>query len=260
MRKLTLFALLVCLISLGACSKSDDNNQATNPTNNNQPISNTNNFIINGVKDLSLEVGKTETLPLAIEYVEGEQEIVTLSIEGLPSHVTAEFSNAAGTPSFATMLNITADFEASGTHTIAIKAATATGKIKFLTFQLVIKGASNCVSLLEGRYDNTTMSCGGDKPTPISFSQIIADPNNPKEFKYNSYDAFSSFTLDCIADCANSTLTVKNDTTRSGSTTEVYSGSGTFELPNKFTINYTYTKIEGTTVVRTTNCTITGTK
>lgn len=240
MRKLTLFALMVCLISLGACSKSDDNNQTANPTNNNQPISSTSNFTVNGVNDVTMTANDTKMMPLEIKHEEGDQEMVTLTVTGLPNKVSAKFSSDSGTPTFSSVLEITTNYAQGGSYPITITATTATGKTKVLSFTLKVEGQTNCRPNIIGQYKSVE-NCTGQQRTSV---EIREDPDNdngiiiPGDYLYGQF-------LFAIIDCPNGSFTITKKTynQRINSTQYAvweFTGSGTFDEANG-TMTYTIT-------------------
>ena len=260
MKKLTIFALLACVISLGACSKSDDNNQTTNPTNNNQPISNTSNFIVNGVNDLTMTANDTKVMPLVIEYVEGDQEVVTLTVTGLPDKVSAKFSSESGTPTFNSVLEITTNYAQGGSYPITITAATATGKTKVLSFNLKIEGQTNCRPNIIGVY-RYKEDCAGQ--TQTAGWEIKEHPDDENSI-YLPGDNTYITSLKGVLNCSKGTLTIptytKTYSDQDGITTYEYSGSGTFEAPNKITYQLTTVITYPGVAPLTNTCTYTFTK
>lgn len=167
MRYLYLLALCAC-ISLVACKKSK--------------------FIINGISDVKVMRDSSVVLPLAIEQDKGDQEQVTLTLSGLPANVEYDFSSAAGTPDFATVLTIKAKYNAApGAYTIKIKGTNAAGYEKEYEMKVTVDNNDACRAGLYGTWVYTGTNaqwCGSQHPT-IEISRDYPD-NNRVQIKHLS--------------------------------------------------------------------------
>jgi len=127
MRKPISFLFVFSFLLLAACNRKDDT----------PPFS----YIIDNVQSVPLSIGGTNTLPLEIKYVSGNQEPVNLAATGLPAGVTASFSAASATPTFSSVLTLTASTTAAeGTYPIKITSTSASTGTKSYDLELVIKG------------------------------------------------------------------------------------------------------------------------
>lgn len=139
MKKALLLSLLSAILLL-ACSKEEKKAEDS--------------FIVNGISDLSLAKDTEIYLPLEIKHVAGTQEKVTITVEGLPSGVTAEATPQSGTPTYVTSVRFHASEDAiEGSKQIRIKAAGASGATKTYDFALNVTRQINCGTKLIGTYD-----------------------------------------------------------------------------------------------------------
>lgn len=152
MKSLTLITLALLSTALFfGCKKNEYNN---NPNTNPDP--NAMVYIINGITDLNIKHKGSVTLPLSVERTSGNQENITLSVEGLPGQTTATFSPASGIPNFATTLTINTNYTDGGNYTIALKGTTASGAAKTYNLKLNVTAepALGCVADVVSNYNS----------------------------------------------------------------------------------------------------------
>lgn len=149
MRLRLLSTALLAVLCFAACKKESSNNNT--PANNN--------YIINGVQNVNLKADSFAIIGLTVEYKQGTQGPVDLSVSGLPTGVTAEFNpTASGTPSFGTALTFDADSRvAGGTFPIKLNATSATMGNKSYDMNLVIEEGP-CWNRLVGTYSGTILN------------------------------------------------------------------------------------------------------
>ena len=159
--------------------------------------------IIPSSNRLEVTQGSYSTLSISLTSIRGYSYSVSLSVSGLPSGVTATFSPASGTPSFTSVLNLSASTSASpGKYTITVIATGADGTTKSFTLTLIVKRARgvcgsitasvspSSLSINQGDHDTVTVSISSSNtgcrvrvktvsPTGISASATPRECNTP---------------------------------------------------------------------------------
>lgn len=116
-----LFLLFITTLVLFSCKKENKNNVK---------------FAVNGIADLTLSQGGLGVLGLTIT---GDQQVVDLSISGMPSSVTGVFSSSSGTPIFTSALTLNASSTApDGVYPLVLTAKSGE-TVKTYNFNLNIK-------------------------------------------------------------------------------------------------------------------------
>lgn len=105
-------------------------------------------YIINGITDFTMGSLDSTLVFLQIDFREGKQEKITLSVEGLPDKVTAKFEPAAGIPGFGTTLMLKAIVATPGTYPVKLVGTSTSGMKKTYEVNLVIKDNFHCDSFM----------------------------------------------------------------------------------------------------------------
>ncbi len=127
-------------------------------------------YVIDGIHDISLVNNGSSyiSVPFTVTYVEesnAAQELVTLSLSGLPAGITIDPNwIKTGYPTFSTAFSLydtTAAGAVSGTYPLTLTATGAsTGKRTF-TINLNLTDPPACTAGLVGKYNNCYNSCSG---------------------------------------------------------------------------------------------------
>lgn len=128
----------IALLVIAACKKDDTPQTIPNPTPAPVVDSNAMQYVINGLTDVSLGWSEEKMIPLSFAYVKGNQEMISVSINGLPAGVTAEFDVAKGTPSFATILKLKTNVSKDGNYPLQVVCKTDKDSVKKFDFNLKV--------------------------------------------------------------------------------------------------------------------------
>lgn len=168
-------AVLLASFTLAACNKS------TPP-----PIV----YSISGVEDVFLSENGSKTLSLEVKHESGTLEPVTLSMEGLPPGVSADFSTSVNSPDYKSSLYLKDDSAKGGIHNVTLKGRSARGVVKNYNFELTTLDKT-CARKAAGAYDGATTctNSGGQVLNPFYFAE---DPKNIDRllFTWNNYPAY----------------------------------------------------------------------
>lgn len=164
---------LISLVFMGACNKKDDDSAFV--------------YMINNVQSISLSKNSTVQLPLETKYVSGTQEPVTLAVTGLPAGVTYSFSATSGTPTFTSVLTLTAGMNTpEGNYPIKITGTSASTGTKSYDLTLTITGL-NMTSYMLGNWNlagdgsdmnNNNVVDPGEITPPMETAVYSFLPNN----------------------------------------------------------------------------------
>jgi hypothetical protein len=258
MKKLLLAFTLVS-ITLGSCTKKT-NVIPDVPV----EIKEDSTYIINGITDFTLGSLDSTWAYVQIDFREGKQEKITLSIEGLPDRVSAEFEPAAGIPGFATTLMLKAKIAKPGTYPVKITGTSASGLKKTYEVNLVIKDNFHCDSFMVNNLGafRTVTDPNGDSVSTYSYVSYMIQPGGTMALFMRSvyletvsgYPVLSgnfgtpdlTNEVELVVNCDNKTITVpeKSIIAYSAMGPEIYkvSGEGTMDFDTKtVTINYSVT-------------------
>ncbi len=161
------------------------------------------NLVASDVNCTYTNAPQTLNLPVSINYVAGPVELVTLSVDGLPSGVTAATTNDTGRGSFSTSctLNVPATLTA-GTYPINIHASSASAGTQTTTINLVMQ--NSCALGISGSNYTTTTTCTSysGPETGVHTSGTITAGLPYSDNKVGLYTPFSSVynaSLNCAA-------------------------------------------------------------
>lgn len=183
MKYLTLITLGVSLLFFTAgCSKKDINNPDSQTT----PKAE---FVINGISDITLSEG-VGIMALEVTHVSGEQQIVNLSLIGLPEGITADFSATSGTPTFNTNVTLSSDGIVDGSFPVKLLASN-NATSKEYTFAIHTSRDLNCIDFITGTYSYRYIACfdyrnhdisivekPGGEPGQIEIAYLISNTTN----------------------------------------------------------------------------------
>jgi hypothetical protein len=97
------------------------------------------NYAINGIQEITFGEQMSDTLSFSVDLIPGgKQEIVDLSIEGLPDDLSATFSKVSGTPSFTSILTIKRNESSTGTYYANLIGVSASGDRKAYPVKVVV--------------------------------------------------------------------------------------------------------------------------
>ncbi len=157
MRK-SLYALLVAPLFFAACNKGSD--------------SPGNEFIINGVHDVSFGTAGSNVLSVAVAQSSGTQQPVTITVTGLPTGVSADIQPASGTPSFASAITFSqTGLTTAGTYPIHI-TGTSSSYAKTYDLNLTIPVLNGFV-VSGTTYTRSSLMHSTNSFPPYVFSTIL---------------------------------------------------------------------------------------
>jgi hypothetical protein len=260
MKKGILFILFLGLLAGSACRKRNStallpNNDTTQNGNNNNGNNGNNDpnsfsYRINGIRNVLLQRGGDDVVSLQLSRTTGYPELVYLLVRGLPSGVSASFSQDQGVPSanssFYTNLSFHAQTTAAtGTYVVQLLTKSASTDTMRNTFTVTVTADGECSVSVQGNYHDST-ACNNttlyQTTSTVALNNITLHRVDVYNFAGMGYKAMAE--LDCTA----GTINVPSQTFPNGITV---SGTGTFS-GTQMIINYTQT----TTTNVTSNCTV----
>ncbi len=221
-------------------------------------------YIINGVTDFTLGSLDSTWVYLEVDFREGKQEKITVSIEGLPARVISEFEPAAGIPGFATTLMLKSIVATPGTYPVKIIGTSSNGQKKTYEVNLVIKDNFHCDSFMVNNLGSfkTVTDPAGDSVSNYAYISTFSQSGSAMILYMNSmyletvsgYPVLSgNFGMPdpanevlIFVNCNSKTITIPEKTitayTSMGPEQYTVSGSGTIDFDTKMiTIHYTVT-------------------
>ncbi len=147
MKKMLRCLLIPSLTILVLCCKKKDNedNQAATPS-----------FMVSNLQDFRVRNNDSVDWEIPVEWRSGEQEKVTVAIEGLPPGVTSTPKEISGRPPFKPRFKIAANLADLGDYTISVRTSSAAQGVKSYDMLLTVASAQVCGVALEGTYDKST--------------------------------------------------------------------------------------------------------
>jgi hypothetical protein len=126
MKKFLIFATIFTLIVVFACCSKKSNNSTS--------------YTVNGLTDVTVMQYQDTTIAVAVavSFVGGTQEAVTLTPSNLPAGVTVTPASTSGTPTFATTFSFHTDMQSTGSFPITINASSASSGTKTFKFNLIV--------------------------------------------------------------------------------------------------------------------------
>lgn len=94
--------------------------------------------IISGIKDINTVSWADFSLPLSIMHLYSPSQKVSMTVEGFPENVKAEWSSVSGITNFNTNLNLKVRFAKPGSYPLTISSYTEKGKTTDYTVNFVI--------------------------------------------------------------------------------------------------------------------------
>lgn len=139
------------LLLFTACNKSGSGTPA-----------NTYGYTVSGLQDITIRqyTDTTFTLPIAVNYVSGSQETVTVSVSDLPPGLSAGSSTATGIPTFSPAFTISGRANQTGTYTVKLTVNSPSSGSQTFTFKITVAAnPGGCTANFFGIYQ-THYSCG----------------------------------------------------------------------------------------------------
>lgn len=166
LKKLLIPSFLLALFCISSCTKSDNSGGSANQ------------FVINGVQDMTLGTSAGRTLSLNVATATGNAEPVTVTVADLPQGIAATVSPASGTPSFTPTITLNqSDYVAPGTYPVKV-TGTSSSYTKSYSFNL------NVPALNGWAIDNTYYQAS---------SMTIQSSSNRIDLAYNSGILYLNF-------------------------------------------------------------------
>lgn len=159
-------------------------------------------FSITGFKDVALAENGSEIVPVKVILEGGTNEQVTLSVEGLPTGVSAYFTVETNKPDFTSNLYLKDDSSKGGNYTVTLKGTSGEGVVKEYPFLLTTLDKT-CAKKTSGFYNGTTTRRTGNGDVFTNYNFWL-DPVNADRllFKVNND------TVHMILNCNKNQLTI----------------------------------------------------
>lgn len=225
MKRILLYAPLLCLLAWAACKKNNDIVMPPPPPDP-EPFA----YTITGLKDTGMERTGTATLIVQVTVTSGDAEDVTLGVAGLPPGVTAMYNPTnSGKAPYGTTIILYADRAAVGTYPLNITGRSTTTSLRLFPFTLTISPYTNEAQNMEGSYTETG-SC--TQLGPVNHNVLVTTTAtlhriNMQGFWSGSYDVYADL------DPATKTLVIPTQV-NNGAT---FSGTGNYN-DSQMTVNY----------------------
>ncbi len=168
---------------------------------------------IAGIKDIRTTSWSEVSIPLIVSRNNGLEQKVTMTVNGVPANIKAEFSSVTGYTTFNTNLMLEIGFIAPGTYELKIMSVSDNGKTKDYTIQLVIDSMTKKESITHflSNISNTQLQTL-DSADSIIYTQTII-LNNTYENELYLRSLVLSFNTDLtkyfVSYIANSNFQVK---------------------------------------------------
>lgn len=168
---------------------------------------------IAGIKDIRTTSWSEVSIPLIVSRNNGLEQKVTMTVNGVPANIKAEFSSVTGYTTFNTNLMLEIGFIAPGTYDLKIMSVSDNGKTKDYTIQLVIDSMTKKESITHflSNISNTQLQTL-DSADSIIYTQTII-LNNTYENELYLRSLVLSFNTDLtkyfVSYIANSNFQVK---------------------------------------------------
>ena len=219
MKKILSLAV-VFMIILVSCKKNGTTNNITIVNTNGIPA-----FIVNGLTNETMVnySGAYVYMPITVQYEDSAQEMVTLSVSGLPAGIAMDTSwQSNGYPTFSTNLTLydtTSAGATPGDYPITLSVTSPSRGTKVFTFKLTIKNPPPCTSTVAKNYTNCQNCSSGGYYT----DSVYADATVPNKIWFTNIDNTHNLVYGLLS-CTTGTVTIPSQTV-AGNT---YSGSGNF--------------------------------
>jgi len=214
MRKLLFLALLPALFA--GCVKDDDDVA--------QPIMPP--YIVTGLSDVTLQ--KISSGPAAVynsyvqvEYQNGEQERVTISLENLPTGLVDSLETPSGYPTFYTGLHLVDSGVAAGSYNARLVVSGDRSGRREYPFAIRVLAAPNCAPSAVGNYTGNS-SCGAGSNYSVSVQSPAEHRITVSNFNNSGVQLYAN--TQCMTGSDYVYLTFPSQTV-GGNT---YSGSGNY--------------------------------
>ncbi|OSZ78728.1 hypothetical protein CAP35_10915 [Chitinophagaceae bacterium IBVUCB1] len=195
-------------------------------------------YIIQGLKDVSLERTGEVKLNVYINRTEGRIEDVMMSVLNLPQGVTASFSPSISKPSYNTTLTIKASRAKEGTYSIIVRGSSQTSGFTEKKINITILSYSNAAIGLEGQFKEAGQcSPGGTLNHDVD---IVPSDTVNKILIKGFWSSVWTHVVRADLNVANKTLSIPSQTVNGVTIT----GNGTYD-DNLIIIGY---RVKGLTV------------
>lgn len=229
MKKTYILIALAC-IAIYSCTK----HTTTYNTIDNSDTSAAAGFSLKGISDLEMQSRDSIFIPLMVEWADGAERKVTLSVSGLPANVTGTFMPAGGY-NFSTTLKLVAKKAALGNSDFHINVSDSAGIIKAYHVTLTIKPKLMCMEEIVGSYMGD-YACTSDTDSVAVFIFPTGGGPNNNQIAITNLIPFGFTSVQATIACEGQTIAIQNQQT--GPFT--IWGSGNFSIDSTVTINYKY--------------------
>lgn len=197
-----LYPLVAVLILIQSCGDPDNT-----PT-----PQNTQQYTVNGLAAITMPNNSEKIFNVEVAHTAGEQKQVSLTMLNLPGNVTAAFSAQSGTPTFGSIITVTALGAAAGNYTPELSVKDNSGNEKKFPFDLTIEAAADCRNDLAGSYSVTPNNCSFQ-----DYFTVTVDPDNSDRIIIDGIwgAARPGDNIYAIVDCINNTLEIPSQTANS---------------------------------------------
>ncbi len=132
--KAIISCLLITIFICSSCNKESTPKGAPNPKYN-VPIDTK----IEGLHDITMQQNSTYDLPIAVKYLSGTKELVSIALTDLPNNVFVSITPQIDTPNYSSIIKFNVQNADTGTTTVTLMtAASKEASARSYTFNLTI--------------------------------------------------------------------------------------------------------------------------
>jgi|GEM_PF-976336 len=178
---------LTVLAILAGCTKPTVNNTI------NVSTAELPSFTVSGLTNLTVTNGGGTydyvSCQLTVNYNDSAQQMVTLSLSGLPAGITLDSADFTATayPNFSTAILLydsTLAGATPGIYDLTLTATGSLGEVRSYPFKLTVKAPPPCTSTVVGKYISCYCSCNS---TGNYTDSVYADPNTLNKIWFKNF-------------------------------------------------------------------------
>ncbi len=211
---------MIFMIILVSCKKSGTTNNITIVNSNGIPS-----FVVEGLTNITLTNNTSGYVyeSITIQYEDSAQEMVTLSLSGVPAGITTDTTwQASGYPTFSTTIvfyDTTAAGATPGTYPLTLNVTSPSKGTRSFAFKLTVKNPPPCTSTVTRNYVN----CQNCTSVGYYSDSVYADATVFNKIWFTNIDNSHNLVYGLLL-CNTGQVTIPVQTV--GGVT--YSGSGSF--------------------------------
>lgn len=209
MKKLSLLIALVAVI-FGGCTKNYYGDEFSNPS-----------YRVDGITDFTVSENQPAyNMNLQVAYMNGEQENVKVSLEGLPTGLYANIVRPSGVPTFSSYITFYDSSAAPGTYNVKLVTTGSVSGRKTFPITVTVNPVVDCRNELAGSYGANSFCTSGPNPFVV---EISSSTSVSKRIVFDNFEN-SGVQIYGTVNCSAQSIQVPSQTI--GGIT--YSGSGSF--------------------------------